>query len=106
MAKQHTSIHRPTARVGWNGRAQTVTIPDDFRFPASVHEVFIRREGESIVLMPRPPDWSGFFTSGMAASADFMEQRERMSIQERTSVGDVCGPHPVPSHSVDVRAGG
>lgn len=58
-----------------------------------MHEVFIRREGESIVLTPRPTDWSGFFTSGLTASADFMAERERMPIQERTAVGDDCGTH-------------
>jgi antitoxin VapB len=41
-------------------------------------------EGESVVLTPRPTDWSGFFASGMTASADYMAESERMPIQERT----------------------
>lgn len=83
MAKPQTPNHRPTARVGWNNRSQTVTMPLEFRFPQSVREVFIRREGESVVLTPRPADWSGFFDSGLTASADFMAEVERLPIQER-----------------------
>ena len=84
MAKRPTLAPRPTARVGWNNRAQTVTMPLEFRFPESVREVFIRREGESVVLTPRPTDWSGFFASGLTASADFMADAERMPIQKRS----------------------
>ena len=80
---QQTPIPRPTARIGWNNRVQTVTIPVDFRFPASVREVFIRREGESVILTPRPVDWSGFFASRAKASADFMVDAEHMPVQER-----------------------
>ena len=74
---------KPTARVGWNNRSQTVTMPLEYRFPDSVREVFIRREGESVVLTPRPTDWSGFFASGVKASEDFMADTERMPIQVR-----------------------
>lgn len=84
MATHRKSTPRPTARVGWNNRSQTVTMPLGYRFPESVREVFIRREGESVVLTPRPTDWSGFFASGMTASDDFMAESERMPIQERT----------------------
>jgi len=58
-------------------------MPLEYRFPDSVREVFIRREGESVVLTPRPTDWSGFFASGMTASSDFMVGDEPMPIQER-----------------------
>ena len=84
MAAHQNPAPRPTARIGWNNRVQTVTIPVDFRFPESVREVFIRREGESVILTPRPSDWSGFFASELTASADFMVDRERMPVQERS----------------------
>jgi antitoxin VapB len=83
MANNQTSITKTTARVGWNNRSQTVTMPLEYRFPDSVREVYIRREGESVVLTPRPTDWSSFFASGMKASDDFMTERENMPIQER-----------------------
>ena len=86
MATQHTSDHRPTARIGWNNRVQTVSIPLDFRFAGNVREVFIRREGETIILTPRPTDWSDFLASDLRASADFMSNadRDHLPVQERT----------------------
>ena len=84
MAKRQTLTPKPTARVGWNNRSQTVTIPLEYRFPESVPEVFIRREGESVVLTPRPTDFAGFFALRITASDDFMAGGERMSVQERT----------------------
>ena len=59
-------------------------MPLEYRFPESVREVYIRREGESVVLTPRPTDWSCFFALGMKVSDDFMAESERMPIQERT----------------------
>lgn len=53
-------------------------------------EVFIRRDGESIVLTPRPTDWSGFFAGGLKASADFMAESEPMPIQERRFEDGAC----------------
>ncbi len=58
-------------------------MPLEFRFPDSVREVFIRREGESVVLTPRPSDWSGFFASGLTVSADFMADVDHLPVQER-----------------------
>lgn len=84
MATHQTPETRPTARVGWNNRVQTVSIPVDFRFPDTVREVFIRKVGESVILTPRPSDWSLFFASGVTASPDFMVGVERLPIQERS----------------------
>jgi len=59
-------------------------MPLEFRFPESVREVFIRREGESVVLTPRPTDWSSFFVSGLTVSADFMADADRLPGQGRS----------------------
>ncbi|MEJ8858936.1 type II toxin-antitoxin system VapB family antitoxin [Variovorax robiniae] len=85
MASRHTPTPRPTARVGWNNQVQTVSIPLEFRFPEAVREVVIRRESESVILKPRPADWSDFFASPAKASPDFMAGAERMPVQERSS---------------------
>ncbi len=84
MANHQAPDPRSTARVGWNNRVQTVSIPLDFRFPDSVREVFIRRDGESVILTPRPNDWSSFFSLEKKASADFMVVVERLPVQERS----------------------
>jgi antitoxin VapB len=83
MALRQPPTAQPTARIGWNNRVQTVTIPVDFRFPDSVREVFIRRDGESVILTPRPADWSDFFASDLKVSDDFMVNVKPLPAQER-----------------------
>ena len=74
--------HR-TARIGTNNRSQIVTIPLDYRFPNGMKEVFIRKEGEDVILSPRPPDWTDFLQSDLRASEDFMAGVEKLPVQER-----------------------
>ena len=77
-------MHQQTARVGKNNRAQVVTIPLKFRFPADMKEVFIRKIGDDIVLSPRPRDWSAFLTSGAGVSDDFMAEIQDLPVQQRS----------------------
>ncbi|MBN9626035.1 hypothetical protein [Acidovorax sp.] len=83
MPKKHTTNPLLIARVGWSNGSQTVVLPPGCSFADSVREVFIRRDGQRLVLTPRPTDWSGFFDVGLKTSADFMAVRERLPIQER-----------------------
>ncbi|MDZ4177369.1 MAG: hypothetical protein U1D36_23220 [Hydrogenophaga sp.] len=55
-----------------------------FRFPDAVREVFVHREGESVIPTPRLSNWSGFFSAGLRASVDFMEDTYRRLVQERS----------------------
>jgi antitoxin VapB len=64
-----------------NNRSQAVRLPKEFQF--STNEVFIRKEGEEVILSPRPTDWGTFFTEGPVASEDFMVGVEDLPVQER-----------------------
>ena len=47
-------------RVLRNGQSQSVSLPEDFRFDTD--EVFISREGNKVVLFPKPKmTWAEFF---------------------------------------------
>lgn len=72
---------RRTAKIFMNNRSQAVRLPREFQF--SGREVFIRRQGEEVVLSPRPEDWSDYLASGPVASAEFMEGVEDLPPQER-----------------------
>jgi antitoxin VapB len=72
---------RKTARVFMNNRSQAVRLPKEFRF--DTNEVFIRKEGEEVILSPRRTEWGGFFTEGPVASAEFMEGVVDLPVQER-----------------------
>ena len=77
-------MHTRTARIGKNNRAQVVTIPLEFRFPAGMKEVFIRKQGDEVVLSPRPLDWSDFLASDIRVTDDFMADVEKLPVQERS----------------------
>ena len=70
-----------TAKVFMNNRNQAVRLPKEFQFSTS--EVFIRRQGDEVVLSPRPADWSGYLNSGTVASPEFMEGVDDLPVQER-----------------------
>lgn len=64
-----------------NNRSQAVRLPKEFQFKTT--DVFIRREGDEIILSPRPADWSSYISSSPVASRAFMEDIEDLPVQER-----------------------
>jgi antitoxin VapB len=70
------------AKIFMNKRSQAVRLPKEFRFTTS--EVFIRKEGDDVILSPRPKDWSSYLTSGPVASEEFMERVEDLPVQQRS----------------------
>ena len=72
-----------TAKVFMTNRSQAVRLPKEYQF--STDEVFIRKEGEDIILSPRPRDWRPYLADGPVASSAFMEHVEDLPVQERES---------------------
>jgi antitoxin VapB len=70
-----------TAKIFMNNRSQAVRLPKEFQFATS--EVFIRKEGDDVILSARPSDWSAYLTTGPVASEEFMEGIDDMPMQER-----------------------
>lgn len=70
-----------TAKVFMNNRSQAVRLPKEFQF--KTQEVFIRKEGDNVILSPRPADWRTYLASNAVASGDFMEGIEDLPVQER-----------------------
>lgn len=58
-----------TARLFRNGSNQAVRLPRDLEIDAD--EVLIRREGDSIILTPKPRSWDDYFAAGRRLSDDF-----------------------------------
>ena len=69
------------AKVFLNNRSQAVRLPKEFQF--NTDEVFIRKEGEDVILSPRPVDWRAYLDSGPVASETFMESVADLPVQER-----------------------
>ncbi|HVA16416.1 MAG TPA: type II toxin-antitoxin system VapB family antitoxin [Candidatus Dormibacteraeota bacterium] len=50
---------RATAKVFKTGRSQAVRIPKEYRF--ACEEVLIERDGDRVILTPRPKTWREYF---------------------------------------------
>jgi antitoxin VapB len=73
---------RRTAKIFMNNRSQAVRLPKEFQFSTS--EVFIRHQGDDVVLSARPADWSSYLSQGPTASSGFMDDVEDLPVQERS----------------------
>lgn len=78
---QKTGTLQRKAKIFMNNRSQAVRLPKDFQFNSQ--EVFIRKEGNDVVLSPRPTDWSSYLAEAPVASTAFMEGVEDLPVQER-----------------------
>jgi len=71
-----------TAKLFMNGRSQAVRLPKGFRFEGE--EVFIKKVGNAVVLLPRQRSWETLYESLGSFSEDFMEERGQPVVgQER-----------------------
>ena len=58
-----------TARLFRNGTNQAVRLPRDLEIDAD--EVLIHRDGDSLVLTPKPRSWDDYFARGQRLTQDF-----------------------------------
>jgi antitoxin VapB len=70
-----------TAKIFMNGRSQAVRLPAEFRF--SVREVFIERQGDAVVIRPKPLGWDDFFARPSQVPEDFMAERNDLTPEKR-----------------------
>ena len=70
-----------TAKLFRNGRSQAVRLPRDFRFEGT--EVFVKKVGNAVLLIPQNESWETLFDSLNRFSEDFMETRNQPEQQVR-----------------------
>lgn len=72
-----------TAKIFQNGQSQAVRLPKEFRFEDS--EVFIKKNGNIVQLIPRSDSWNSLFGSLKKFSRDFMSERSQPELEKRDS---------------------
>ena len=70
-----------TAKLFQNGQSQAVRLPKEFRFDDS--EVFIKKTGNIVQLIPRSDSWNSLFGSLKKFSPDFMVERVQPELDKR-----------------------
>lgn len=73
-----------TAKLFQNGRSQAVRLPKEYRFEGD--EVFVKKVGNAVILLPSVNSWEPLFASLSQFSADFMETRNQPEQQERETL--------------------
>jgi antitoxin VapB len=70
-----------TAKVFKSGNSQAVRLPKKFRIKND--EVLIKKDGDRLIIIPKPKSWYDFFYNTPNVSEDFMVDREDSLPQER-----------------------
>lgn len=73
-----------TAKLFQNGQSQAVRLPKEFRFEGG--EVFIKRSGNAVVLIPLANSWDSLTSSLDQFSADFKPERDQPAQQKREAL--------------------
>ena len=69
------------AKIFMNGRSQAIRLPKEYRFDTD--EVYITKQGNSIIISAKEPTWDEFFDSKSAFGNDFLQERLDEQAQER-----------------------
>ena len=70
-----------TAKLFRNGQSQAVRLPKEFRFDGE--EVFIKKAGNAVVLIPTAHSWDTLMESLGKFSPDYMSDRAQPEQQKR-----------------------
>jgi antitoxin VapB len=73
-----------TAKLFTNGGSQAVRLPKEYRFEGT--EVFIKKVGQAIVLIPYHEPWQLLIDSLDEFPDDFMDSRDQPEVQEREAL--------------------
>jgi antitoxin VapB len=69
-----------TAKLFKNGRSQAVRLPKEFQF--SGEDVYIRKHGDAVILVPKDKAWETFLCGLDTFSDDFMSEGRNQGISE------------------------
>jgi len=70
-----------TAKVEKKGQDQFLNLPKEFQFQGN--EVYIKRIGRVVILIPTEDPWEPFISSWSQFSDDFMAERDQTAPQKR-----------------------
>ncbi|NCB39024.1 MAG: AbrB/MazE/SpoVT family DNA-binding domain-containing protein [Erysipelotrichia bacterium] len=75
-----------TAKIFQNGQSQAVRLPKEFRFNGT--EVFVKKIGNAIMLLPKDNWWSPMDRNIGKFTDDFMAERDQGVVEAREELFD------------------
>lgn len=83
LPKVMSGVAFKRASIFRNGSNQAVRLPQELRFPESITEVRVRKQGDALVLSPVRPDWLSFFALEVDVPENFLTERRDAPAQSR-----------------------
>lgn len=74
------------ARLFWSGKNQAVKLPKHYNFECD--EIYIKKQGNSLILMPKNKPFDLFYYSLRNFTEDFMDERKQLPSSIRQGVFD------------------
>ena len=71
------------AKIFQNGQSQAIRLPKEFRFKDD--QVYIKKSGNVVILIPKSNSWDSLINSLEKFSDDFMVERNQPRTQARES---------------------
>jgi antitoxin VapB len=69
------------AKIFTNGKSQAVRLPKKYRFAGK--EVYIKKIGNTVVLIPKDNPWGSFLKSLDKFTDDFLPRRDQPRVEKR-----------------------
>ena len=74
-------VKEKSAKLFYNRNNQSVRFPKGFELDAE--EVIICKEGENLIIKPKPKSWEGYFLNSEKLSIDYPEVIDDLPLQTR-----------------------
>lgn len=71
-------MHERAVKLFMNGRSQALRIPREFGFQQKI--IYLHKEGDRLIVSPKPSTWKDFFQSKSHATDDYMATRPQLNI--------------------------
>jgi len=74
-----------TAKIFMNGQSQAIRLPKEFRFKGK--EVYVKKSGNIVLLIPMEGAWDSFLEGIFSFSSDcFSEPRDQLKFEKREEI--------------------
>ncbi|MFM7505641.1 MAG: antitoxin [Rubrivivax sp.] len=75
------------AKIFMSGRSQAVRLPKEYRFDTT--EVYIRRIGNAVMLVPKPVDWKAWFSALASFDVEVPAREQPARQQDRPALDEL-----------------
>jgi len=77
----HLQVKEKSAKLFYNRNNQSVRFPKGFELDAE--EVIISKDGDNLIIKPKPKNWNSYFLNSQKLSNDYPDVIDDLPLQTR-----------------------